>query len=147
MAGRPAVSVDFAGNARLLGAIHEHLGDALAYSAWWVQRISRSAVAGRVTSPARTGADAVLLTMRSRCSRTWPREAGRQMAESWRGFLADVGDSVTIERHAGLAAARDVFARMAGGSVDPLRESSSNRDGPPGPVEAGPAIPGHFDGR
>jgi len=43
------------------------------------------------------------------------------MAESWRIFLADAGDSVTIERHAGLAAARDVFVRMAGGSVDPAK--------------------------
>ncbi|HBM04311.1 MAG TPA: DUF2855 domain-containing protein, partial [Erythrobacter sp.] len=32
LASRPAVSVDFAGNARLLGAIHAHLGDALKYS-------------------------------------------------------------------------------------------------------------------
>jgi hypothetical protein len=50
-----------------------------------------------------------------------PQEAGRQMAESWRIFLADAGDSVTIERHAGLAAARDVFVRMASGSVDPAK--------------------------
>jgi hypothetical protein len=43
------------------------------------------------------------------------------MAASWRAFLADAGDSVTIERLAGLAAARDTFAAMAGGSVDPAR--------------------------
>ena len=43
------------------------------------------------------------------------------LLESWRAVLADAGDSVTIERLAGLAAARDTFAAMAGGSVDPAR--------------------------
>ena len=43
------------------------------------------------------------------------------MAESWRGFLADAGDSVTIERKQGLAAARDVFAHMVAGRVDPAK--------------------------
>jgi hypothetical protein len=50
-----------------------------------------------------------------------PEEAGQQIAQSWRAFLADVGDSVTIERRSGLAAARDAFVQMVGGKVDPAR--------------------------
>ena len=50
-----------------------------------------------------------------------PEETGRQIAQSWRAFRADVGNSVTISRHAGLAAARDAFVQMVGGKVDPAR--------------------------
>ena len=50
-----------------------------------------------------------------------PQEAGKQMAESWRGFLEDAGSSVAIERHAGLDAARSIFVEMVAGSVDPAR--------------------------
>ncbi|MBN90657.1 DUF2855 family protein [Qipengyuania sp. GPGPB31] len=122
LAGQPAVSVDFAGNARLLGAIHAHLGDALKYSclvgATHIEE--RGGGAGDLPGPAPTlffAPDHAVALFKD----LGPQEAGRQMAESWRIFLADAGDSVTIERHAGLAAARDVFVRMAGGSVDPAK--------------------------
>ncbi len=36
-------------------------------------------------------------------------------------YTRQAGDSVTIGRLAGLAAARDIFAVMVGGSVDPAR--------------------------
>ena len=122
LAGQPSVSVDFAGNARLLGAIHAHLGDALKYSclvgATHIEE--RGGGAGDLPGPAPTlffAPDHAVALFKD----LGPQEAGRQMAESWRIFLADAGDSVTIERHAGLAAARDVFVRMASGSVDPAK--------------------------
>ena len=41
------------------------------------------------------------------------------LAKAWKGFLADVGDTVTIEKHSGLEAARQTYLEMVGGKVDP----------------------------
>ncbi|MBX7499935.1 DUF2855 family protein [Qipengyuania sp. YG27] len=117
-----SASVDFAGNAKLLGAIHAHLGDALKYSCLvGVTHIDeRGGDASQLPGPTPTlffAPDHAVALFKS----VGPGEAGRQMAESWRAFLADAGDSVTIERHKGLAAARDVFVEMAGGTVDPAK--------------------------
>ncbi|MBX7481061.1 DUF2855 family protein [Qipengyuania qiaonensis] len=117
-----SVSVDFAGNAGLLKSLHEHLGDALKYSclvgATHIEE--RGGGAGDMPGPTPTlffAPDHAVALFKS----LGPEAAGRQIAESWHAFLADAGDSVTIERRAGLAAARDVFAEMVGGSVDPAR--------------------------
>ncbi|HCJ21359.1 MAG TPA: DUF2855 domain-containing protein, partial [Erythrobacter sp.] len=90
LASRPSVSVDFAGNARLLGAIHAHLGDALKYSclvgATHIEE--RGSGAGDLPGPAPTlffAPDHAVALFKD----LGPQEAGRQMAESWRIFLAD----------------------------------------------------------
>lgn len=122
IAGEPSVSVDFAGNPGLLKSLHEHLGSALAYSclvgATHIEQ--RKGGTGDIPGPTPTlffAPDHAVALFKQ----VGPEEAGRQMAESWRGFLADAGDSVTIERKQGLAAARDVFAHMVAGKVDPAK--------------------------
>ena len=118
----PSVSVDFAGNASLLRAIHQHLGAALKYSCLvGVTHIEeRGEGLDGISGPTPTlffAPDHAVALFKS----VGTEEAGQQIAQSWRAFLADVGDSVTIERRSGLAAARDAFVQMVGGKVDPAR--------------------------
>ncbi len=120
--GSDSVSVDFAGNATLLGQIHTHLGDALKYSclvgATHIEE--RGGGADDIPGPTPTlffAPDHAVALFKN----VGPEAAGKQMAESWHAFLSDAGDSVTIERQQGLAAARDVFVEMVGGQVDPAK--------------------------
>ena len=120
----PSVSVDFAGNAKLLASIHNQLGDQLKYSCL----VGATHIEER--GPGGMGGDAGLPGPKptlffapdhavSLFKTLGPEEAGKRLAKAWHGFLAAVGETVTIERHAGLAAARDAFVKMAGGTVDP----------------------------
>ena len=118
----PSVAVDFAGNAGLLREIHERLDEVLQYSCLVGATHIDERGGGTAELPGPTptlffAPDHAVALFRD----LGPEEAGKQTAASWRAFLADAGDSVTIERLAGLAAARDTFAAMAGGSVDPAR--------------------------
>lgn len=118
----PSVSVDFAGNSSLLGEIHEHLRDGLKYSCLVGATHIEERGGGTDDMP---GPKPTLFFAPDHAVALFkelgPEGAGRQMAESWRAFLADAGDSVTIERHSGLEAARDVFVQMVGGDVDPAK--------------------------
>ncbi len=117
-----SVAVDFAGNSSLLGKIHEHFGDALKYSCMVGATHIEERGGGTEDLP---GPRPTLFFAPDHAVALFkelgPEGAGRQMADSWRAFLADAGDSVTIERHGGLEAARDVFVRMVGGDVDPAK--------------------------
>ena len=118
----PSVAVDFAGNAGLLREIHERLDETLHYSCLVGATHIDERGGGTAELPGPTptlffAPDHAVALFKD----LGPEEAGKQMAASWRAFLADAGDSVTIERLAGLAAARDTFTAMAGGSVDPAR--------------------------
>ena len=118
----PSVAVDFAGNAGLLREIHERLDETLHYSCLVGATHIDERGGGTAGLPGPTptlffAPDHAVALFKD----LGPEEAGKQMAASWRAFLADAGDSVTIERLAGLAAARDTFTAMAGGSVDPAR--------------------------
>jgi hypothetical protein len=122
IAAEPSVSVDFAGNSGLLKAIHTHLGEALKYSCLVGVTHIEERAGGTEDIPGPTptlffAPDHAVALFKS----VGPEEAGRMLAESWRGFLADAGDSVTIERRPGLAAAREVFVEMVGGTVDPAK--------------------------
>lgn len=117
-----SVSVDFAGNSSLLRAIHEQLGEALKYSCLvGVTHIgARGGGAEGIAGPTPTlffAPDHAVALFRE----VGHEAAGVQLAESWRGFLEDVGGAVTIERLSGLDAARSVFVEMVGGKVDPAR--------------------------
>ncbi|WP_370191709.1 DUF2855 family protein [Qipengyuania sp.] len=122
IATETSVSVDFAGNSGLLKAIHTHLGEALKYSCLvGVTHIEeRAGGTEDIPGPAPTlffAPDHAVALFKS----VGPEEASTMLAESWRAFLADAGDNVTIERRRGLAAARDVFVAMVGGKVDPAK--------------------------
>lgn len=120
-----SVTVDFAGNAGLLRELHQHFGDALKYSCLvGVTHIEErgSGMGGASDLPGPTptlffAPDHAVALFKEH----GPEKAGTMVAESWRGFLEDSGDSVEIERHSGLAAARDIFVEMLGGKVDPAK--------------------------
>lgn len=117
----PAVVVDFAGNAAVLGSIHRHYGDALGYScmvgATHIDARGQGGAAD-LPGPAPTlffAPDHAVAAVKE----LGPERFGQAVAESWHAFLADLSHTVRIERHQGLAAARDQFAAMVRGEVDP----------------------------
>jgi len=124
IAKAPSVSVDFAGNAAVLRRIHEHLRENLRYSCL----VGATHIEERGTldnGEELPGAPPALFFAPDHAleffKQLGPEEAGRQMAESWRAFLGDVAGTVTIERHHGIEAARDQFAAMARGAIDPAK--------------------------
>lgn len=118
------VSVDFAGNADLLAQIHHHFADALAHSALVgvTHKDARSTFGGGAAMP---GAKPALFFAPDHAVAFFKahgaEEGGRLVAAAWRDFLAAAAGSIAIERHRGLAAARDVFTAMATGQIDPAR--------------------------
>ena len=124
LAQAPTVVVDFAGNAKVLASLHHHLEGALKYSclvgATHVEERGAGGLGGDAGLP---GPKPTLFFAPDHAVSLFkelgPEEAGKRLAKAWHGFLSAVDDTVTIERHAGLAAARDEFTKMAGGAVDP----------------------------
>ena len=121
----PSVTVDFAGNAALLAKLHHHFGDELKYSclvgATHVEERG-GGLGGGADLPGPTptlffAPDHIVALFKEH----GPEKAGAMVGESWHAFLAVAGGSVEIERHQGLAAARDVFVEMVGGKVDPAK--------------------------
>ena len=125
IAAEPSVTVDFAGNAGLLGDLHQHFGDALKYSCLVGATHIEERGAGMGGAANLPGPTPTLFFAPDHAVALFkehgPEKAGAMVAESWRGFLEDAGDSIEIERHSGLAAARDVFVEMVGGKVDPAK--------------------------
>ena len=124
-ASQPAVAVDFEGNAALLAQLHRHFGDSLKYSCLVgathiEERGAGVGAAGDLPGPAPTlffAPDHAVALFQE----LGAEEAGRQVAQSWKAFLGDVGDTIDIERRDGLDAARAVFVEMVGGDVDPAK--------------------------
>ena len=120
-----SVSVDFAGNAELLAQIHRHFEDALAHSALvgMTHIDARSTFVGGGTplpgpKPALFFApDHAVAFFKAHGA----EEGGRLVAAAWHEFLGAAEGTVTIERHQGLAAARDVFTAMLAGQIDPAK--------------------------
>ncbi|HAU22998.1 MAG TPA: DUF2855 domain-containing protein [Erythrobacter sp.] len=121
----PSVTVDFAGNARLLGKLHNHLADNLKYSclvgATHIEERGDGLGAGHeLPGPTPTlffAPDHAVALFKEE----GPQAAGQQIAESWHYFLAAVGDTVEIERKQGIEAAREVYLEMVQGKVDPTK--------------------------
>lgn len=119
-----SVSVDFAGNADLLGQVHRHFDAALAHSALvGVTHIeARSTFGGGETMP---GPKPALFFAPEHAVAFFKAhgagEGGKLVAEAWRKFLAAVDGTIAIEQHRGLDAARMVFLEMLGGKVDPAK--------------------------
>lgn len=120
---RPAVVVDFAGNAAVLASVHRHYGEALGYSCMvGATHIDARGQGGAAELPGPTptlffAPDHAVAAVKE----LGPEGFGREVATSWHAFLADLGDAVQIERHQGLEAARDLFTAMVRGEIDPAR--------------------------
>lgn len=119
----PSVSVDFAGNAKLLRAIHEHLGDDLKYSCL----VGATHVDERGSGGARDlpGPAPILFFAPTfavaAIKELGADQFGREIAASWRGFLGQVAGTIDIEVRSGINAARDTYVEMVGGNIDPAK--------------------------
>ena len=120
----PTVIVDFAGNRSLLGTLHQQLGANLAYSCLVGATHDEAAIEG-ASEAALPGPKPVLFFAPDHFVaffKQYGADEGTQMAAAaWHSFLDAMSGTIAIARHNGLGAARDQFAQMAKGSVDPAR--------------------------
>jgi hypothetical protein len=117
----PSVSVDFAGNAALLHAIHTALGDQLKYSCT-VGATHVGAGFGR-DNGALPGPAPIMFFAPDHAVATikelGPRGFGEAVASSWSTFMDEIEDTVSVDQRTGLAAAERAFADTLKGTADP----------------------------
>jgi len=124
IANEPTVSVDFAGNSKLLASIHTHFGDNLKYSclvgATHIEE--RGGFGGQADLP---GAKPILFFAPDHFVAFFkehgPVEGGKLAAAAWHSFLEAVDGAIEIVVEPGLEAARTTYLEMIGGSVDPAK--------------------------
>ncbi len=122
----PAVMVDFAGNAAVLGQVHRQLGDALKYSclvgATHIEERGSGGLGGDAGLP---GPKPTLFFAPDHAVALFrehgPERAGKMVAQSWHGFLDAVEGTVEIVHRKGIDAARETYLEMVGGKVDPAQ--------------------------
>jgi hypothetical protein len=119
-----SVSVDFAGNAEVLAQIHRHFEDALAHSALvgMTHIEARSTFGGGEPLPGPKpqlffAPDHAVAFFKAHGT----EEGGMLVAAAWREFLKAAEGTIAFERHKGLEAAREVFATMVSGQIDPAK--------------------------
>ncbi|WP_296681127.1 DUF2855 family protein [Novosphingobium sp.] len=116
-----SVSVDFAGNAQLLHTLHTTLGDNLRYSCT-VGATHVGTGFGRDNGPIPDpqpvlffAPDHALAAIKEQ----GPKAFGEVVAESWRHFLRETEEAVTVDERSGLMAAVDAFHAIHAGRADP----------------------------
>ena len=118
------VSVDFAGNAEVLDRIHHHFTNMLKYSCLVgaTHIDARSAMGDAAPRP---GPNPTLFFAPDHgmafFAEHGPAKGGELMAGAWHAFLAAVDGAITVEKHAGLGAARTTFLDMVSGKLDPAK--------------------------
>lgn len=123
LAGRNAVSVDFAGNSAVLGAIHEALGDGLKYSC--LVGATHVDARGQGGAAAMPGPAPILFFAPDHMNAA-VKEMGfdaftASYNDAWRDFLTSTDDFMTVDERAGLGAAAAAFAETLKGSAPPDR--------------------------
>lgn len=117
----PSVSVDFAGNAALLHAIHTVLGDRLKYSCT-VGATHVGAGFGRDNGPIPGPAPVLFFAPDhavAAIKELGPKGFGEAVGQSWQRFIGEAGGAVTVDERTGLEAARAAFVDTAQGTADP----------------------------
>ncbi len=116
----PSVSVDFAGNANVLRAIHTQLGDALKYSC--TVGMTHVAARGGSGDPL-PGPAPILFFAPDHATATvkelGPKGFGLAVAESWTSFVSAAEGFVTVNHRDGAQAAADAFVATLKGTADP----------------------------
>ena len=117
-----SVSVDFAGNAMVLRAIHETLGELLAYSCL----VGATHVDGRAFGGAALPGPAPILFFApdhavATIAELGPKGFGEAVGASWKRFVGEMGGTVSVDERHGLEAAADAFAATVKGAADPSR--------------------------
>ena len=115
------VSVDFAGNAALLHAVHSALGECLKYSCT-VGATHVGQGFGRDSGPL-PGPVPVLFFAPDHAvaaiGELGPKAFGEAVAQSWQRFIGEAEGAVTVDTRPGLAAAASAFADTVKGIADP----------------------------
>lgn len=123
LAGRNAVSVDFAGNSAVLRAIHEALGDGLKYSC--LVGATHVDARGQRETTALPGPEPIMFFAPDHMTAAI-KEMGMDayMASyngAWRAFLTSTDGFMTVDERQGLAGAEAAFAETLKGSAAPDR--------------------------
>lgn len=121
----PCVTVDFAGNADVLGKLHHHFTDNLKYSclvgATHIEaRSSMRGDAGALPGPKPTlffAPDHFVAFFKEHGA----AKGGQMIAQTWHAFLDAVDGTVAIESRKSLDAARVTYVEMLGGAIDPAK--------------------------
>ena len=125
LAQEPTVTVDFAGNAKLLASLHHHFTDHLKYSCLVGATHIEERGAGLGAAQDLPGPQPTLFFAPdhfvSFFKEHGPVEGGKMAAAAWHSFLDAVAGAITIERKSGLEAARTTYLEMVGGSVEPAK--------------------------
>lgn len=117
----PSVSVDFAGNAALLHALHTRLGDQLKYSCT-VGATHVGAGFGRDNGPIPGPVPTLFFAPDhavAAIKEQGPKAFGDAVAASWLTFLRDTGSALTFDPRSGLESAAQAFVAAAQGTADP----------------------------
>ena len=121
LAQKPSVSVDFAGNSKLLHAIHTALGESLRYSCT-VGATHVGAGFGRDNGPI-PGPTPTLFFAPDHAvaaiKELGPKAFGESVAASWKSFLGEATGAVAVDERDGLVAAKEAFAATLAGTADP----------------------------
>lgn len=117
----PTVSVDFAGNSKILANLHCHFADQLKYSC--MVGVTHVGERGGMEDPGLPGAKPTLFFAPDHAQALFkelgPQGASAAIAASWGYFLNAVGGSITIDRRKGLEAAREAYLATLAGKADP----------------------------
>jgi hypothetical protein len=117
---QPAVSVDFAGNAAVLRAIHSQFADQLRFSS--TVGMTHVAARGGEGTPL-PGPQPQLFFAPTEALETikalGPAGFAQAVGGAWASFIADTSRFVRVEHQSGLAAARDVFLKTLAGHQNP----------------------------
>ena len=117
----PSVSVDFAGSAAVLHALHTALGESLRYSCT-VGATHVGAGFGRDNGPI-PGPTPTLFFAPDHAvaaiKELGPKAFGESVAASWKSFLGEATGAVAVDERDGLVAAKEAFAATLAGTADP----------------------------
>ena len=121
----PTVTVDFAGNPKLLAGLHHHFTDNLKYSCLVGVTHIEERAGGLGAGDDLPGARPTLFFAPDHFVSFYKehgvQEGANMTAVAWKGFLEAAGPSVTVERLNGIEAARSTYLEMLSGSVDPSK--------------------------
>lgn len=116
-----SVLVDFAGNARVIHAVHTALGDHLKYSCT-VGATHVGEGFGQDNGPLPGPTPTLFFAPHhavAAIQELGPKAFGEAVAASWKRFMGETGGAVRIDERGGLEAGRDAFAETLAGRADP----------------------------
>ena len=117
-----SVSVDFAGNAALLGRIHAHFGDDLAYSC--LVGVTHVDARGTGLGDGALAGPAPILFFAPDYATALIKDIGapafaQAISARWHSFIERTDHFISVERRSGLHAAVDAFGDTLAGKADP----------------------------